>query len=74
MLTKPLLTISLLLPLVAVSATAYACSTISDNELEANRCFKHEIIFSCGIIPPCRPLRRLLPYSMSCADRHAVRV
>lgn len=30
MLTKRLLTISLLLPLVAVSATAYAGSTISD--------------------------------------------
>jgi len=30
MLTKPLLTISLLLPLVAASATAHAGSTISD--------------------------------------------
>jgi hypothetical protein len=30
MLTKPLLTISLLLPLVAISATAHAGSTISD--------------------------------------------
>ena len=30
MLTKHLLTISLLLPLVAISATAYAGSTISD--------------------------------------------
>jgi len=30
MLTKPLLTISLLLPLVAISATAHAGSTITD--------------------------------------------
>jgi hypothetical protein len=35
MLTKHLLTISLILPLVAVSATAYAGSTISDRSLLA---------------------------------------
>jgi hypothetical protein len=36
MLTKRLLTISLLLPLVAISATAYAGSTISDKSYWPN--------------------------------------
>jgi len=47
MLTKHLLTISLLLPLVAMSATAYAGSTISDKSYwpsEAKRSAQERIV------------------------------
>ena len=65
MLTKRLFTISLLLPLVAVSATAHAGSTISDKSYwpsEARKSAQYRTVGSPGDIFAYEPARsRLQP-------------